>query len=266
MPVLSLDTSPRAEDHRADSPHSPSHSRSSPEPERPPYSPITPVLGPARLATSTNPLQNGQPQRQTYTHSQPHQTTISQPFPEPIAFDSNPDVLALKSAISILQLQARNATADVQSLQKIKERALQDPESFAKAVAAGNVKAKSDDLFAPSLDDDEEEDDDGGEAQQVQTAKADKNVWPKMPAPQNVVRTPPINWNQYAVVGDSLDKLHVDQVIRPSEGVPQRMGPDGQLSFGGDSQRRDLYLGVAAPYQPGKDKMERMGTRKGGKR
>jgi hypothetical protein len=82
---------------------------------------------------------------------------------------------------------------------------------------------------------------------------------------QNVVRCPPINWNQYAVVGESLDKIHKDQLERPSEGVPQRVGVDGQLVAGGEGQRRE-FLGVAAPYQPGRDKIEKMSTRKGGKR
>jgi len=79
------------------------------------------------------------------------------------------------------------------------------------------------------------------------------------------VRCPPINWNQYAVVGESLDKIHKDLLERPSEGVPQRIGADGQLVPGGEGQRRE-FLGVAAPYQPGRDKIEKMSTRKGGKR
>lgn len=177
-----------------------------------------------------------------------------------MAFDENPDALALRSAISILQLQARNATADIQSLQSIKERAVKDPEGFVRAVAAGDVKGKGDSLFAPSQDENEDEG--------IQQERVDKDgkTWPKLPTPQSVVRCPPINWSQYAVVGESLDKLHADQQARPTEGMPQRIGPDGQLSYGGDGQRRPADLGVAAPYQFGRDKIEKMGTRKGGKR
>jgi hypothetical protein len=75
-----------------------------------------------------------------------------------------------------------------------------------------------------------------------------------------------VNWNQYAVVGDSLDKIHKDQVERPSEGVPMKVGSDGQLVSGGEGARRQHDLGVAAPYQPGRDKIEKMSTRRGGKR
>lgn len=181
----------------------------------------------------------------------------------PIAFDENPDALALKSAISILQMQARNATRDIQDLQAIKGRALQNPEEFVRAVAAGEVKKKGDSLFSPSQDDEDDEDE---REHMQQDGKEDGKAWPKLPTPQNVVRSPPINWTQYAVVGESLDKLHSDQQARPTEGMPQRLGPEGQLSYGGDGQRRPADLGVAAPYQFGRDKIEKMSTRKGGKR
>jgi hypothetical protein len=171
----------------------------------------------------------------------------------------------LKSAISILQMQARNATADIQSLQAIKERAIRDPEEFARAIAAGDVKRKGDSLFNPPQDDVDMDDEEDEGIQREQMGKEGK-TWPKLPTPQNVVRCPPINWNQYAVVGESLDKLHADQQARPTEGMPQRLGADGQLSYGGDGQRRPADLGVAAPYQLGRDKIEKMSTRKGGKR
>jgi hypothetical protein len=124
------------------------------------------------------------------------------------------------------------------------------------------VKSNYGSLFEPSQNDDEDDDDEPQETEEKTGPKA----WPKLPTPQNIVRCPPINWNQYAVVGESLDKLHADQQARPLEGMPQRFGADGQLSYGGDGQRRQADLGVAAPYQPGRDKMEKIGTRKGGKR
>ena len=183
----------------------------------------------------------------------------------PIAFDENPDALALKSAISILQIQAKKATADIQSLQAIKERAMMDPEQFAQALISGEVKKRGDPLFAPSQEDDNMDDNDEEELSQKRTAQEGKN-WPRLPTPQNVVRCPPINWSQYAVVGESLDKLHADQQARPTEGQPNKLGPGGQLSYGGDGQRRSAYLGAAAPYDFGRDKIEKMSTRKGGKR
>ncbi len=166
-------------------------------------------------------------------------------------------MLALKSAASILQLQAKNAVRDIQSLQRIKQRASEDPAAFVKALEGGEIRMRGDLLYNPGDDEEEEKGEGGGEV---------KEKWEPFPATQNVVRCPPINWNQYAIVGESLDKLHKDQVERPSEGVPQRVGSDGQLVSGGDGVRRQADLGVAAPYQVGKDKIEKMGTKKGGKR
>jgi hypothetical protein len=189
--------------------------------------------------------------------------------------------LALKSAASILQIQARNAVKDIQALQRIKERALRDPEAFSRALESGELGTRLDPLYFPGEDTDEDEDGDGDVEMEdgdlkVNGAKGEKKSnrkkgeegrekWERLPTQQNVVRCPPINWNQYAVVGESLDKIHKDQLERPSEGVPQRVGVDGQLVPGGEGQRRE-FLGVAAPYQPARDKIEKMSTRKGGKR
>lgn len=186
--------------------------------------------------------------------------------------------------MSILQLQARNAERDMRRLARMKERAMQDPEGFARAVARGDVRTqRGDGLFNPSGEDgDEEGDEDEDSADEKmtgvetgsRTAAAEpggeeggkEERWGKFPTPQNVVRCPPINWQKYAVVGESLDKLHVDQKARPTEGRPQIMGPDGRLRYGGDAPRRPADLGIAAPYQPSRDKIEKMSTRKGGKR
>lgn len=145
---------------------------------------------------------------------------------------------------------------------------MKDPEGFTQAIVAGEVKKKGDPLFSPSQDDDVMDDDEDEQPNQDPSGipSGKDKTWPKLPTPQNVVRCPPINWNQYAVVGESLDKLHADQQARPTEGMPQRLGVDGQLSYGGDGQRRSTNLGVAAPYNFGRDKIEKMSTRKGGKR
>ena len=126
------------------------------------------------------------------------------------------------------------------------------------------MKVKPDSLFAPSQDDEDGDKDE--EAMETEQTNNDGKAWPKLPTPQNVVRCPPINWNQYAIVGESLNKLHADQQARPTEGTVQRMGPDGQLIQGSEGQRRQADLGVAAPYQPGRDKIEKTGTKKGGKK
>ncbi|KAI8965991.1 hypothetical protein F5Y11DRAFT_311045 [Daldinia sp. FL1419] len=281
-------------------------------PQRPTYSPITPPLNPVAF-----------PPRPTYTHSsQQDQVGIAPPPPEPIDFESNPDVLALKSAISILQLQKRKATADMALLSRIKTAALNEPEAFVRDLTEGRVGTEGDALFGGSSsgaqddddDDSDEEDDEQMEDTPNKTApvnhlnpspnntdshsstssgnrtltdsawgshseakseaesplpqsqthpssqpssKPQPRPWARLPKPQNVVRCPPINWAQYAVVGDSLDKLHAEQLSRPAQGVPATLGPDGRYEFKGEPGRQDKYVGVAAPYAPGKDRVER---------
>lgn len=285
MPALTVDTSPQSQSQssRAHSPHTTHTASRSASPVRPPVSPITPTIGHARLATATSsnpspPSSNknssshaGAPPRQTYTHSQPPQTAITQPPPVPIKLDENTDALALKSAMSILQLQARNAENDIRRLAGLKERALRDPEGFMKAADSGELQMKGDRLFNPSAEDEEDDDDEDEEMEEANgeqdtTSDGKEKPWGKLPGKQTVVRCPPINWQKYAVVGESLDKLHADQTARPTEGMPQVLGLDGKLRYGGDGPRRAPDLGIAAPYQPGRDKIDKMGTRRGGKR
>jgi hypothetical protein len=178
---------------------------------------------------------------------------------------------------------------DIQALQRIKERAVRDPEAFSHALEKGEIRTRKDPLYNPGEYEDEDEEEGEGDVEMSGVSKngngtgkkggrkekekagkwakveKEKEKWEALPTPQNVVRCPPVNWSQYAIVGDSLEKLHKDQVERPSEGVPQRVGSDGQLVAGGEGQRRQ-DLGVAAPYQPGRDKIEKMSTRKGGKK
>jgi hypothetical protein len=72
------------------------------------------------------------------------------------------------------------------------------------------------------------------------------------------VRCPPINWSQYAVVGDSLDRLHREQVSRPPQTSPAVYTPTGGYEFKGTAAApADEYKGIAAPYNPLKDHIEK---------
>ncbi|KAL7629358.1 hypothetical protein AAE478_000878 [Parahypoxylon ruwenzoriense] len=292
-----------------------SSSRSS-SPVPPTYSPITPPL---------NPVSSFPPPRPTYTHaSQADQTAVAPPPPEPINFDTNPDVLALKSAISILQLQRRKAEVDMATLDRVKAAALAEPEAFVRDLTAGRIRVEGDRLYVTSngagaeadsdSDSDSESDVDmedaerstagrvdgqgpakgeqedaqmsgagegssSGSSSQASTShraaaatsetkkkkkrkKKDKmpsnsSAWATLPKPQNVVRCPPINWSQYAVVGESLDKLHNEQLSRPTQGTPAAIAADGRYEFSGGSGKQEKLVGIAAPYMPGKDKVER---------
>ncbi|SPO00859.1 uncharacterized protein DNG_03607 [Cephalotrichum gorgonifer] len=219
-------------------------------PPRPPISPITPTLGPADKPGSEGGL-GAFPPRQTYAHAQPNQVGVPAPQPRPILFDENPDALALRSAIAVLQMQKRRAEGDIVSLHRAKEAALSDAEGFTRDLGAGRIRT------GPSAggggggdDDDDGEDMDGEEEGRGKEAKP----WSELPSRQDVVRCPPINWSRYAVVGESLDKMHDEQREAPTLGVPATLGAGGAFEFKGDGDRRG-FTGIAAPYTPGRDKL-----------
>ncbi|KAI1156841.1 hypothetical protein F4825DRAFT_402703 [Nemania diffusa] len=250
----------------------PQPSPRSSSPVRPTYSPITPPLNATAL-----------PPRPTYTHSShANATAAPAPPPAPIDFDSNPDVLALKSAISILQMQRKKAERDMATLGRVKSAALAEPEAFVGDLTRGRVRVEGEGLFVSGANDEasdsssdsesEEEEDHGGPPQPTTDGtpnlRPDPGLnqnsgpppWTSIPKPQNIVRCPPINWSQYAVVGESLDKLHNEQVRRPAQGTPAVLTPDGRFEFkggdGGGVGKQERYVGVAAPYAPGKDKLD----------
>ncbi|KAK1972988.1 hypothetical protein LY78DRAFT_649914 [Colletotrichum sublineola] len=248
----------------------PRSSRSS-SPARPPISPITPTLPPARLPEPVAPFAADRPVL-THASQPPTATAIPPPRPEPIDFESNPDVLALKSAISILQMQSKKAAVDIQALNAAKNAAVENPSAFLADLGAGKVHTQGDKLL-PESDSDSDDDIEGKKARQGAgeggagqgKAKADPRPWESLPKPQNVVRCPPINWSQYAVVGESLDKIHSDQIARPSQGAPATLGPNGTYEFKGEpGGNQRPFTGVAAPYTPGKDRIDK--KPKGGKR
>ncbi|KAH6898947.1 hypothetical protein B0T10DRAFT_124540 [Thelonectria olida] len=238
MPALTISTN-----------NNPMRSRS-PSPNRPPISPITPTLSTTRL-----PHNAATSQRPGLAHSQPDQTGILPPPPQPLSFDANPDVLALKSAISILQMQRQKAIADMQSLDRVKDEAVQDPEAFMMDLKDGKINAPGG--KGGDNDDDDDDDDDGenvGEGSSTLHPANKTRAWANIPQPQTVVRCPPINWSQYAVVGESLDKLHKEQLTRPSQGIPAAIGPNGVYEFRGEG-KQEKYIGVAAPYAPTQDRL-----------
>ncbi|PQE03135.1 Cysteine and histidine-rich domain-containing 1 protein [Rutstroemia sp. NJR-2017a BBW] len=234
MPGLTVSTtSPSSNNAPTHSPHSTS-SRSA-SPVRPPYSPITPTLSPQRLVQ--------------FSHTQDPQVSVPQPKVEKITLDENPDVLAMRSTISILQLQARKAERDMRALQRIKERALGDPEGFVRSLRGGEVRSEGmgvgeeRGVESSSEEEDEEGDEMRGNGNDAMEDVKTEEKWEEIPKPQNIVRCPPINWAKYGVVGESLDKMHEDQVRRPSEGFPAKINPDGTVTHVyGDGPKREYNL------------------------
>ncbi|KAI6372284.1 hypothetical protein MCOR25_003799 [Pyricularia grisea] len=243
------------------------------------------------LTHLSQPDQNAGPALQagTSTSSQAQPPLDAPPPPRPLDFDTNPDVLAIKSAISILQIQRARAQADIAALGRAKDAALREPLAFVDDLRAGRVATAPEaptlfDPFAPLGEDDDDSDSSSDEdAAAAADASATKGKqpagtasskpanqrgkdpsppWRNLPKPQNVVRCPPINWSQYAVVGESLDRLHNEQVARPNPGAPAVVGPSGVYEFKGGSSSQagapgPRFVGVAAPYDPQRDKIEK---------
>ncbi|KAF7545817.1 hypothetical protein G7Z17_g8877 [Cylindrodendrum hubeiense] len=141
---------------------------------------------------------------------------------------------------------------------RTKDEAVLDPEAFVKDLVNGKINAPGgtadDDDDDNDDDDDEMKIDDAGEGSSRQRPVDKPREWTTIPQPQNVVRCPPINWSQYAVVGESLDKLHNEQVARPSQGTPAAIGTNGTYEFKGEG-KQEKYPGVAAPYAPLQDRL-----------
>ncbi|KAJ2907031.1 hypothetical protein MKZ38_008599 [Zalerion maritima] len=256
-------------------------------PARPPVSPLTPPP-PSKAKPAKSCPRDFAQDRPVLTHSQPPQTGIPPPPPVAIDLESNPDAIALRGAISILQNQRNRAIRDIQTLQQAKNDAIERPETFLADFQSGRVKISNSHTGISELSQSHESSDISSDSSSDEDAPAESSQagleklrrrqersrrraemaakkaaepsWTKLPAPQNVVRCPPINWTKYAVVGESFDKLHAQQVDRPPNGAPATLGPNGVYEFrGGDGTdvSAQKYIGVATPYTPGRDQINR---------
>ena len=223
------------------SPPSPDERSGSQSPIAPPYSPITPVLSTTTLV----------PTSASYSYAQAKGIT-DYPPPVPISESENPDAIAVRATLSLLQLQRLRAIRDLQTLEKQKRAALADPKAYVRAIQDGQVrKAPENGLLGQSLDldslsdcdEDDTEDHDGATkiTNEEVNEQSDADFW-EVPRSQNVVRCPPVNWAKYHVSGEPFQKLHEDQRRRPTGGGRQQ-----------DELARDHV--VLAPYSPWKDKL-----------
>lgn len=241
MPALTLSTENVTLDVEATSPATNhDHERDgSSSPARPSYSPITPVFPSASLVGISG----------TYQHGPPQLSVPSLPA-APISDSDNPDAIALRSAISILQLQRQQSVRDLQHLEKQKCDAVADSNGFAEELVAGRISMRSGGgliglpLVSGSRTTEETAIEDDLSDSEGRNTPTQMPKFGPVPTPQNIVRCPPINWAKYHVIGDSLDKLHEEQRLRPISGEPLK-----------DEPRRAPVHVIAAPFRPFEDKV-----------
>ena len=106
-------------------------------------------------------------------------------------------------------------------------------------------------------DDDDDDDDDEGENGDRDGEGRDMGM--EIPGSQNVVRMPPVNWAQYHIVGESLDKLHEEQRRRPVGG--DVIGEEDLRPREGGRERGEEHV-IARPYDPFVDKLGSGGGRR----
>lgn len=235
-------------------------------PPRPPYSPVTPVfahLDPVATSNATivppplspSPTTQVAPETPAYQARRPPAAPAvfkPEPPPVPISESENPDAIALRSAISILQLQKQQSLRDIRSLERMKDVAGSDPKGFARDLASGRLRTEDKGAVIQFTEDDNmDTDEDEENENENETSPGDStgknpklSPFGRIPAAQNVVRMPPINWSKYHVVGDSLDRMHEEQLRRPSPGDLRRgeLAPEHVL---------------ASPYRPLVDRLDK---------
>lgn len=193
-------------------------------PQRPSYSPVTPTLSHASLGAQDDaPV--GLPPSQW----------MEEPDPLPLSLDENPDAIALRAALSILQIQRQQALRDMKDLDRMKEAALKDPEQFVKDLEQGKLSHSS----RTGIENEE------SGSLEIQPRNQELSKFGTFPTAQNVVRAPPVEWAKYHIVGEPLDRLHEVQQHYP--------GFTENSSTSVDSLQPHE---VAAPYRPFLDRLD----------
>lgn len=149
------------------------------------------------------------------------------------------------------------------SLQEVHdgEQQQQQQHSDGKTQSSQNNKTNMSKTNSDEDDDEEGNDDDiknNDNTRQRQRSKLipSGSKFAPIPTPQNIFRCPPINWAKYHVVGESLDKIHAEQIARPpTSDVVGAIASAGEPvnSDGTAVQARNPPYVLSAPYSPFQD-------------
>lgn len=200
-------------------------------PPRPSYSPVTPTLAHEKLALPEKVVVQEKPEKQF----------IDEPAPVQFNLEENPDAIALRATISLLQMQRQQSLKDIRDLDKLKDAALEDPRGFADELRAGKlVKPQPSDITFDDVEYEDEADEDDDAKVKEATSK-----FGQLPNAQNIARCPPIEWSKYHIVGKPLDDLHELQTQFPGA-TPVELATR-------TAQRHE----TAAPYRPFTDKVKK---------
>ena len=256
-------------------------------PIAPPYSPITPVLRTAALPSTLTTAATAPPPS-TSTTAAPDAPAPPHRAPTPVRDSTNPDAIALRAALSALQIQRLRAACALRTLQRQKRVAVGEPVRFARALGRGRIRSaasgntmlgsaavtgvgngarrerKGDegavDVAVTSDDDESDEDEEEGEGKGGEEEDgATLERFGAIPTPQAVVRCPPVNWAKYHVAGGALDRLHREQRRWPEAGQPAGGGAGTQGT--GEKEGRRVHV-VAAPYSPWRDEVASAAARR----
>jgi hypothetical protein len=194
---------------------------------------------------------------------------MRQPPAVPISESDNPDAIALRSAISLLQMQREKSKRDIKALEELKNAAIRDPQGFARSLqaqrnssvqnqvnATGTTQAptpESDTSSAEGFIDGEQSTEGSGHSADTFAPVAEPtSKFPAIPQPQNIIRCPPINWAKYHIVGEPLDKMHEEQRRWPGSSEPPRT----------QNGHRAPPHAIAIPYSPFTDGVSNPGAKR----
>ena len=257
--------------------------------------PSSPSRSPTTPQTSQTPLSSPSPEqlRQSPHTENPRDEEDVEPNslgplptpPDPLS--TNPDALALEAATHLLSQQLLRAHADLQTLQRIRTRALEDPEAYAQALVKGQIGQRGAVPTRPHPSTSQsvtstrngsegsigkrrkivprsplEEVLTNGDAksQRARDQPGEEAVYEPLPTPQNITRCPVIEWSKYHIVGEGLERLHRQEVLDPtvsaSASAAMLASGEGHLVAGSASSRFGQRGVGLAPFDPWMDVVE----------